>query len=252
MALELTRSSFCYEELVRRLRDKEPFSLSRWGDGEWNAVLRQRPPDRQNCDGHHFFSDMSDALENSLRERVSNPQCYNYEIGMQPLGWRLFSEQIQAWLTANNAVAPWCNADLMVKPSMVTRLAALQEVLRELQVIVVGPWHLQGLKTRFPVASFIQVPLKDCWLEYPDILAQTKTAIAAQTGYCAVLVSTGMPAKVLVHDLYRTTIERAAVVDCGSIWDPYCGRRTRSYHSRMVMDREENPVPLPSKKKRRK
>jgi len=49
-----------------KLNDGEPFTFSRWGDGEWRSVLYCKG---QNCDGHQFFPLMRRELRNVLRAK---------------------------------------------------------------------------------------------------------------------------------------------------------------------------------------
>ena len=49
-----------YNELVLKIKDKDPFALSRWGDGEW---LNIRKAPGTNCDGNIYYPDLGDYLE---------------------------------------------------------------------------------------------------------------------------------------------------------------------------------------------
>ena len=58
------------EIICEKLERKENFSLSRFGDGEWAAILGFKG---ENCDGHYYFPELSKELASILK---SNPQYY--------------------------------------------------------------------------------------------------------------------------------------------------------------------------------
>ncbi len=47
-----------------------------------------------------------------------------------------------------------------------------------------------------------------------------------------IAVSAGPAAKIIVHKL-QAFYPRAAVVDFGSLWEPYVGRANRKYHKKL-------------------
>ena len=60
-------------DYVDKLKRNVPFSFSRYGDGEWNAILGKPG---MNCDGHEFFPEMGKLL----KQTVLNPLDYFYAI----------------------------------------------------------------------------------------------------------------------------------------------------------------------------
>ena len=76
---------FTYEDLISKLQNNEPFSFSRFGDGEINCILGASPGQdaTQNCDKHKYFKDMGMRLYKILE---SKPK---YIMGMQSLAMRL-------------------------------------------------------------------------------------------------------------------------------------------------------------------
>ena len=83
---KLTEQDELYFELfLSRIENNENFSLSRFGDGEWNAVLNVIG---ENCDGHQYFQDMRIALKQVFEKKN------NYYNGIQPLANRQLLPQM--------------------------------------------------------------------------------------------------------------------------------------------------------------
>ena len=74
--------------MAARMRSYEPFAFSRWGDGEWSAVLGLGA---QNCD-KQAYEPVREDLRRVLRDRPV------YLIGVQPLAVQRFGPEIAAWL----------------------------------------------------------------------------------------------------------------------------------------------------------
>ena len=49
---------------IEKIKKKENFSFTRWGDGEWFCVMGVNG---QNCDGHKYFPEMRKLLNNALK-----------------------------------------------------------------------------------------------------------------------------------------------------------------------------------------
>ena len=97
---------------------EDPFTFSRWGDGEWRAVLRQNKKGGQNCDGHKFFPKMGVDLAAVL---IGRPQ---YMLGMQNFSMRIYGKSIQRFLERNNLTdLRWYTADVFHHGSYLRRHA---------------------------------------------------------------------------------------------------------------------------------
>lgn len=222
-----------FAAIIAALQARQLLSLARYGDGEWRALLGLSSPQRANCDGSHYFTELGAALQAALTARLTDPVRYNYEIGMQPLAWRIFGQEIAAWL-ATRPAGSWANGDIVYKASLQGNLPAFVAALSALPAVFVVPKYVaKALTSKFPQAQFIAVPELDAWLDYDGILAAVRKAADGIEGYGVVVLSCGMSAEVLLHDLYADYGQRLAILDVGSIWDPYAGRNTRSYHVKL-------------------
>lgn len=191
---------------------KNAQAFSRWGDGEWNAVLDLRRG-RSNTDGHEYFDDMREALRAVLRK----PQ--RYDMGMQGLAIRVMGDKIDRWLAANGAEISWCRADTFHDAAMRGDWSFKDAFTAESHAVV-GPEHLRPV---FPNARFVQVQSKNCWLDHASILKLAGRSVGKvkRIGFCA-----GMMSKVLIDEMFGSDVQ---LIDFGSVFDPLGGVRSRGY-----------------------
>ena len=212
-----------YSDFCNKIKESEPYCFSRWGDGEWNCILGV---EGQNCDGHTYFRDLGERLAQILRKRQK------YFLGLQSFALQKMGGRIAEWLQKNTFKKRWINADVFHDASKDERLETLFKVLRQRNVILVGPAHLKKIDTFEPV-GFVEVPLRNCWLDYHNIISHLIASYAELQQYDpVVLICSGMPGKVMVDEM--SDIQGMTCIDLGSALDPYVGVKSRRYHKEMV------------------
>ncbi len=223
----IRRETDC-EFYLDKLRRGEAFSFSRWGDGEWNSVLGLRRESEANCDGHHYFRRMGDQLARAL---MDHPM---YFVAMQPLAMRLRGGRIERWLSQKSVNLAWHEADVFHNKSERGEIGDVLEALRNAgDLIVVGPPHLRQLSRYVEYRGFIEAPRKDCFLALDEIQTRIALAVSRVRKPAVVSISAGMPANLIVHNLYQKIGNKAFLIDFGSLWDPYCGVSSRRYHRKL-------------------
>ncbi len=91
--------------LAEALLDRENFAFSRWGDGEWKALLH--PGAGHNCDGHDYFPSLGAALAEVLESRP------RYLLGMQSFAQKRMGGEISTWLAQRRlSDLVWCDSDI--------------------------------------------------------------------------------------------------------------------------------------------
>ena len=212
-----------YEDIVNKLRNNEPFSFSRFGDGEFNAMLGKRGA---NCDGHHYFPDMGRALVDVLD---SQREDQTYYLGMQNLAKRLNGE-LPAFQEMTEGI-DWCNADVIHYQNIKhNNLDDLLDALKGRSVTLVGGLHLMPLADENGW-RFIDIPAKDCWNQF-DHTEERITNMNWRTDE-VVLYCASMMANVLVDSFIE--FRYYTQIDIGSAFDPYVGKLSRSYHKKMKL-----------------
>lgn len=204
-----------FDLICENLKNGINFSWSRWGDGEWSAVLQTRPG-KANCDGHQFFPDMGARLKDILE---SKPEYY---LGLQRLGAEQNADnpEFQRLRDLNT----WTEMELLTRASLRGRLF---EMDTSKTLVMVGNNHLAQLGF---FDLFIGIPLVNCWQKYEETKAHLFEMVAAGdvVYYCASMMS-----NVLIDDMYKKHRNTITQIDCGSVFDPYSGRNTRTYHSKV-------------------
>ena len=101
--------------------------------------------------------------------------------------------------------------------------------------MIVGPSHVVAhLPGRMGLRHYDSVMCQkpNAWLAYAQTLKE-----AYRVWECnhnpVILVSMGLPAKVLIHDLHMLCGHRTSIWDCGAIWDIWCNKRSRGVYNQL-------------------
>lgn len=207
---------------IDQLHADRRFSLARYGNGEWDCILGRYPHTRSGSQA--FTPDLRAALTDTLTHAPGG-ECYH------ALQSRTYLERVgllapaAAWCAANAPGITWHDGEVLVKASLHGELYPLIQALSFHDLVVVGPpWLL-----KLPFARvFIPTPARNAW-EQADALTRKLRGFPN----CVISLSCGPLAKVLIHRLYRE-LPSSWLLDFGSLWDPYCGKRSRRYHARLT------------------
>ncbi len=201
-----------YEDYIEAINNKEMFSLSRWGDGEWNCIAGHNGA---NCDGHKYFGGLGRRLRNILNSSPS------YFLGLQSLAYRQRPVLIDEYAANNNI--EWVKSDIFHHANIKGNLQPLLDALNTRKVILVGGNHLKNYNKDW---EFIEIPRVNCWEGYEKALEDIENVIEKDK---VVLFCASMMANVLVDDLHG----EATLIDLGSVLDPYVGVKSRTYHHKL-------------------
>lgn len=205
-----------YSKIVDLLKSQKPFKFSRFGDGEWNCIFNKAG---QNCDGHKYFPELGASLRRVI---LSEPE---YLVGIQPLSMSYErTDQIKDF--CKGLKINWVNADVLHNASIDGKLDQFVNALKGRYIVLVGPVHLANF---FVNGVHIIIPNQNCWLEYENIRQQIEFHIEGVNN-AVVLLAASMMAEVLLDDFsdYHHTF-----IDIGSVFDPYCGVKSRRYHHKL-------------------
>lgn len=204
--------SMTIDNIINAISSKTPMAFSRWGDGEWYNVNKLPG---QNCDGNIYFPDLGDELKSI----VTTP-C-DYYMGVQSL----IDYSVQQ---ARQYPQKWCDADIFHKASMDNQLQPFIDSLQSAHVVYIGNQSLNALPF---INEFIEIPYNNVWLQRKELMELIHNVCDGT--FKVFCFSAGMAANVFIHDswnLNKTNI----YLDVGSVFDPYVGRNTRSYHRRLT------------------
>jgi len=214
-----------YKFYIDKINNKENFSFTRWGDGEWFCTWGVSG---RNTDSHEYFPELRSGLNKALK----NDKGYYKAI------WNITHGQIARilnpltnFLNQENIIVDWVNAGIWEDLVLKGGIEELIESLEKRNFVIVSNDSLRDLNVKY--TDFISVPLVNCFLDKERI---KKEMIDISEKYDNVVfgMSSSMATNVIVDELYDVIGDKCSMIDFGSIWDPFVGRNTRGYHKNYV------------------
>ena len=200
----------------------ERFSFARYGNGEWDCILKLFHKTRSGSQG--FSKDLRRALAASISVKHSGTYYHAMNPGFMERCRIL--PKAESWLARNATPLDWHKCTVFCNAGMKGRLFPLVKAMKQHHVVVVGPKWLKAL----PFANeFVPVRSRNCWQDANAIVAQLRNLKNVVISFSA-----GPAAKVLIHRLHPIIGEHSWLIDLGSLWDPYCGVKSRRYHGRIT------------------
>lgn len=213
------------EFILESLRRHFPISLVRYGDGEFQCI---RGDQGENCDGTVYRSDLKEALAQTLKK--PHLQRYFYSMGPKAAANVELTRWMKKWIRVHAPAVRWYNSEVLLHASLRGELYPFIRELSQRDVLMVGSAHLQKLPLP---ARLIEVPSVGAW----DTHEQTREAIERAVNHDTVVcLSAGMLSKILVWELAGLMDQNVTFLDCGSLWDMYCGFDSRRYARKMTPD----------------
>ncbi len=217
----MTARKLPLEFFTGRLNERKPFAFVRMGDGEFSALLGKQGA---TCDGQPYSAQLADDLKWTITE----PRVGDYFYALGPRAWRLLGKEIAAFQRENHVNVCWYDSETFLEESLAGKLAPLVNALRDRRVMMVAPAYVLELPMRF--SNFVPVPLHDAYAAKERLRHEIlDEAYLVDT----ILFSAGPVAKVLIWELFPHLGQTHFLLDCGSLWDVFCGVDSRGYARRM-------------------
>lgn len=215
-----------FEKVCEMLRNKEPFTLSRFGDGEFRAITGAAGA---NCDGHQYFPNMGQAL----RDIIEGEKRYYWACHL--MSTVTDKEAIEQYLFAKDLRIEWdCCSGIFHEEIKHGRIGKIIEAVKDRRVILVAPEYLGEI---IPCDNIV-VPEKDCWKATEHVLKALDFYSESKAKY-VVLFCASMAANVWIDEVFG---KFHTLVDLGSGLDYHAKNPIRSYiRKRLVKD--ETPTP---------
>lgn len=212
---------------ANRLKNNEPFSFVRYGNGEWDGVLGTR---KRTGSGSQRL-DVPGLKQDLYRSLMQVYKPGNYLLGMQNYmqkrkEWR----SVVHWLSVHAPHLVWHNADVFHWASSRVELWPLIRELKEKPLVFIGPPFMRRISKRLPYVGYVEVRPQNCYQNK----AQIRKAILEQPRPAVFCFSAGPTTKPLIYELFPVLGEENFLIDFGSLWDVYCGVKSRSYHKRIT------------------
>lgn len=221
---------YALSHYVSLLEKREPFSFARYGDGEFLVILGF--VGIKNSNGCTFTQALRDDLLDVLRD--ASP--YHHGMLRVALSFKRVPdatgkihefkgrERISKFLEDMDCQIKWVGGDILLENALKGNLFPLIQQIREYRVLYVGNERLRGINMRgagfFPYVSYIEVPPQNTHTVKDQIVRRVLDAIQTHridfVGW-----SSGLAAKVMINDVYKSTGGQVTQIDFGSIFDGY-------------------------------
>jgi len=209
-----------YNAICDKLRNKEYFKFSRWGDGEWYCMDGYSG---ENRDGNKYTQELREHLWRIFR---SAPDYYfpDYYFGIQH---GVFYNNDLRELVINEL---FCNpelnlvdGDILHKASEFGYLGQFVEALRGRNVTIIGAKYFEELPYKHIVT--------------PEANSFTSNTVIIQNALQeydnpVFLVASAMNSNVIIDQLPNGF----TAIDIGSVFDPYLGRPRATYQRNMKFE----------------
>lgn len=227
----MREEQFRFEDLIGTIQRPGPFVLTRWGDGEFSAILTGRG---RNCDGVRYSVDMQDLLRLSLSmfaEDQAERGSSVVRMGLQPHALRTMGPGIRGWISGLNSSPVWHIADPVYESALRGDIGRLTAALRASGWIMVGP---KILTQAFGHPECLSCHPSRAW-DQSGILAKRAIEHWEKSPESVITLSAGPASNWMAWAIWALTKGSARVLDLGSVLDPWAGRRARKYQKRADM-----------------
>lgn len=220
---ELKRRNIAFSQYVNLLKRDKFYCFLRFGDGEWWTIFRttgrimgQQP--------------LSTKTQRDMRRGLIRNSKSSIIFGMQNYALRTMGDRIGEFLRNNKLLhIVWTEADTFHYASRDGKLFPFVQQLRNKKTVIIGPRYLRPLKDQaVDYLKFIEVPQFNAYGKKQEIEAEI---LATQEEFGDGLVynfSTGPAANIFMFDLWKK-MSKNFFIDLGSLWDVFCGKRSRRY-----------------------
>ena len=208
------------EYYLSKIEGNEPFSFSRFGDGEALCMFQNNL--KENCDGSRFLPELKEPMMQIFKNQYPYYHCLlNCSFDLNGDKFRKFLEE-----TCPNM--DFYDGEIWQKLSFDGRITELIKVINPYNPCFIGGKHIEKVKYMHELYSmrFIETPTKDSFLQYDKII---NDVISMYRNGCRMfLFSTGYTTKILIDNLFPYIGHSSFLIDVGSLFDPYCGKLSRS------------------------
>ncbi len=193
------------------LRGRKPFTVSRWGEQEWQALLGEWTAVSVGAQSYH--RELCTALGQVL---ASLPP---YRLGLPAQVFETFGDKVYAYIDGCGLGTLDWQRDFL-KVAGFEDFTTLVGTVSRLPLVLVGPPPLRHARGILRYRAFVDVPPRHAYLCLGDIVRETLATLEGMPEPTLVSVSAGMTAPLILDKLYHQVGHRHQLVDFGSLWEP--------------------------------
>lgn len=210
------------EYYLEKFTKREPFQFARYGDGEVLCMFHNDM--KANCDGSKFLPQLTQPMKQIFINQFPYYHCLlRCSFDLNGTKFKEFIEETCPDLQFYDGEI-WQELSFGGRIEELTKAVSLHE-----NPIFIGGSHFQNihLVKGFVNAPYhLQIPDVDSFLSIDEIMDEIANLIT--DGHRTFLFSAGYTTKIIIDELYPYVKDDVFLVDVGSVFDPYCGKLSRS------------------------
>lgn len=203
---------------LEKLWNEEPFTLSRFGDGEALCIFNDKF--EHNIDGAKYTPE----IKYHMKRIFEQPK--NYYHSLLYCSFDHVREQWSEYLDKSGI--EFYNGEWMQQMSLTGRIEDLNRAFSAYyKPVIVGGGHLQGIShiKGFEGVIISQGQEVNSFEKYNDMYNDVISLY--DMGARMFLFTSGFTSKILIYNLFDKIGGDSWLIDVGSLYDPYCGRMSR-------------------------
>lgn len=209
------------EYYLRRITSNEPFSFSRFGDGEVLCMFHVNGFDA-NTDGSYFSNDLIEPMKQIFRNN------YNYFHCLLRCSFDVQGDLFKKFLEDTCPDMLFYDGEFWQDLSFGERITEIIDAINVYKPCFVGGKHIANVKflNHMSEMSFIETPCINAFQKIEtiiDLINMQYKQGCRMFCFCA-----GFCTKIIIDRLFSFIGHDAFMLDFGSVFDPYCGRLSRS------------------------
>lgn len=205
--------NYTLEFYIDKIKNKEPFSLGMYGDGEWQCIFNTFGDNlKENCENTLYTPELSRAMRESLDYKSDNFYFSVPDTFLKNKDYFCYAKKIDEFCHIEFVEKNMWNVAMYQ-----AKLYPLIEEFRKHNVCIVSNKNLRNL-TFLNYDKFIEIGYPNCF----DELDRVEKEILEYGKEGIYLFACGIPASLFVQRVHNK-IPNSWFLDLGSIWDGFVG-----------------------------
>lgn len=224
---KISGESISYPVVINKIKNIDNFTLVRYQDGEWTCMLKIEPHFSNKIPKYGSeIGPLGDVLLDIIKQ---NPKYYI------SLNAGTFHERVGLVWPYVKDLKNLFVGEIFRSVSINVGLDDFINVIKNRKVILVGPdWlkKLKGFEREHVITPFGNLFKKEIMVNIENDVAVLLEKYKNENP--VVLYSCSFPGKIMSDKFYKKYLNTITQIDMGATWDPYCGKKTRPYHEKVL------------------
>lgn len=210
------------EHYLEMIRENKPFSFSRFGDGEALCMFHDERMIK-NCDGSRFLPELIHPMKQIFVNQ------YNYYHCLLDCSFFWSGDSFMDFINNTCPEMPFYDGEIWAYMSHNGMIKELVETICLYEPVFIGGSHLKNVISIIGVKNnpvHLLIPDVDSFKNINKIVEEiSELFISGKRMFC---FSAGYTTKIIINELFPYIGDETFMIDMGSVFDPYCGKLSRS------------------------